>query len=141
MQISKILPDKIYDKMIALSSTLSSREISKKLLEEDNFKISHATISKYLKAERQDRAEVFKAKIAEEVNKSVSQDLIIIQDIIDTFYTEFKATDNLNARIKLAKALTDTIEVKFKNCGSQEPTEAFTWEKYLDENEQEEYLY
>lgn len=139
--LTKQLPDNIYKKIVELSSSMSSRDISKKLLEEDDFKISHSTVSRYLKESRQERAEIFKTKIAEEVEKNLPQDLKILQDIIDTFYAEFNATDEIPTKIKLAKALTDTIEIKLKNCGSQEQTETFSWEKYLDENEQEEYLY
>lgn len=137
----KQLPDNIFKKIIDLSVSLSSRDIAKKLEEEDSFKISHATINRYLKENRQERAEIFKAKFTEEVEKNLSNDMEIIQDVINTFYEDFKSCRLPLDRVKIGKALTDSIEIKFRNCGSKEQVEAFTWEKYLDENEQEEYLY
>lgn len=140
MNISHI-PDNIHEKIIVLSTTLSSRDIAKKIEQEDNFKISHATVNKYIKQSRKERSEIFKTVITQEVGKNVTKDLAILEDITDTFYAKFKTNEDLDMSIKLSKALRETIELKFKSCGSQEQQTGLSWEAFLDEQEQEDYLY
>lgn len=75
--------------------------------------------------------------------KSLPRDLEILDEMINDLYVIFKASADINVKVKVCKEIRGTIETKLSNFSdkNQDEQNTFCWEDYLDENECDEYLY
>ncbi len=119
------------------------REIAKDLQEKYEYDISYRTVARVVKEDREEKAEQLKSLKLEECMKSLPKDLEILDEIINDLYEIFKRTEDINIKVKVCKEIRGTIETKLSNFTDkkQEEQSNICWEKYLDENECDEYLY
>jgi hypothetical protein len=119
------------------------REISKELQEKHEYEISYRTVARIIMERREEKAEQLKSLKLEECIKSLPRDLEILDEIINDLYEIFKRTEDINIKVKLSKEIRGTIETKLSNFTDkrQDEQSGFSWEKYLDQNECDEYLY
>lgn len=113
-------------RIIEMSLTMSSREISRQL-EIDGIKLTHAAINNHVKDVRKERAEQTKQIVHEQIAKTVPQDLTMLERLRDELATA--VFDDANTRedkdtwLKATKELRATIESRLKYSGADEDPE------------------
>lgn len=144
---TKHIPDKVYKDIIELSGSLSSRDISEEIKARHDYSISYSTITKLLKEVREERSEIFKSNFTEALTETLPNDLAIMNHVLNDLYADYqryigaKSDRDQLIKLKIARTITNTIDIKLKNCGAQQQTQNVNWEQYLKENEEETYKF
>jgi lysyl-tRNA synthetase class I len=134
MALTVIERNGLVEKVLSLSLTKSTREISKILEEEDGVSITFKTVANFIKAVRQERAEATKALVQESIQATVPQDLKILDELIAQQLEWFRDGSMDTAdRLNVSKELRQVIATKLKYSGAEEPaTVNLTFESRLE---------
>lgn len=117
--VSKIESLGLASKVVTLSGTLTSREIARRLQEEDGVEIAHNTVSRFLKDLREERAEQTKALVQDHMEQSLEHDLQLLDKLIQQEHEWFFSDDlKVSEKLLVARELRQTIETKLKYSGA-----------------------
>lgn len=107
--------------IMGLSASQSNRQIQQ-TLSTQGIKLSHVTIGKIVRENRQERAEATKETINEHIKQTVTTDLDILQNTRDKLYNWFQ-DDNLriSERLMCLDRLNKVIDTRLKYSGAGEP--------------------
>ncbi|MBP2635041.1 MAG: hypothetical protein H6Q72_948 [Firmicutes bacterium] len=111
----------IVAQIMGLAAMNSNRQISE-ILSKQGINLTHVTIGKIIKENRQERTEATKETINEHIKQTVTTDLDILQNTRDKLYNWFK-DDNLriSERLMCLDRLTKVIDTRLKYSGASEP--------------------
>lgn len=115
----KITPE-IGEEILRMSTTMSNRQIAEELTRRGT-KISHTAVSKFIKEQRQERAETTKAIVQEYIRTTVPTDLEILEQIRDQL-NDWRQNDDLRVteRLMVIDRLNKVIETRLKYSGAEE---------------------
>ena len=103
------------------SQGMSSRDISAKIMEERKIHISHTSISSFIKAVREERAETSRAIVQEHMQKTLPNDLQLIDEMNSELSKWFRDNSlSKRERLRIYDSLLRGIEMKLKNSGAGE---------------------
>lgn len=115
------------EKVLGLSATMSSREISALLKAEHGVNISYQAINNFVKGVRAERAEQTKAIVQEHIKATMPTDLDTLDRLIKQELEWFddpeqKHNLKISEKLQVAKELRQTIDTKLRYSGAAEPT-------------------
>jgi intein-encoded DNA endonuclease-like protein len=103
------------------SQGMSSRDISAKIMEEKKIYISHASIVSFIKFIREERAETSRAIVQEHMQKTLPNDLELVDEMNGELSKWFKDKSlSKRERLRIYDSLLRGIEMKLKNSGAGE---------------------
>ncbi|KIL38317.1 hypothetical protein SD70_27260 [Gordoniibacillus kamchatkensis] len=118
--------DELSKRIIEMSLTMSSREISRALAA-DGIQITHSAINNHVKDVRKERSEQTKQIVQEQIAKTVPQDLEMLQKLRDELakavFDDVKTKADKDIWLKATKELRATIESRLKYSGADEDPE------------------
>ena len=115
---AKITPD-IANFILKHSPTCSTREMSAKVFQAFNVKISHASIGNFMRDRRTERTIVTKSVVAEYLGKTVPRDLEILEEMreqLDLIRTSRLSHSELMQTIDRQRQVIDT-RLKYAGAG------------------------
>lgn len=120
---------------------LSTREISKALLDEKGLKVSHAAVGRRLREIRDERKPIAQAVIAEKLGKTVTTDLDELDAVrsrLKTYEVTAAEKKELDVAIRAARAQAHVIATKlhFAGAGDGEPPDVDARTRLLKKLEQ-----
>ncbi len=100
---------------------MSSREIAAKIGEEKGLNISHRAIAAFIKSVREERAETSRAIVQEHMQKTLPDDLEILDEMNQELSEWFKDESlSKRERLRIYDSLLRGIDMKLKNSGAGE---------------------
>ena len=103
------------------SQGMSSRDISAKIMQEKGIHISHTSISSFIKSIREERAETSRAIVQEHMQKTLPNDLQLVDEMNSELSKWFKDESlSKRERLRIYDSLLSGIEMKLKNSGAGE---------------------
>lgn len=103
------------------SQGMSSRDISKKITEEKNLDVSYGAIASFLKSVREERAETSRAIVQEHMQKTLPDDLELLDEMNQELSEWFKDESlSKRERLRIYDSLLRGIDMKLKNSGAGE---------------------
>jgi len=103
------------------SQGMSSRDISAKISEERDLSISHRAIAAFIKSVREERAETSRAIVQEHMQKTLPNDLELVDEMNSELSKWFKDESlSKRERLRIYDSLLRGIEMKLKNSGAGE---------------------
>jgi transposase len=99
---------------------MSSREISEKIAEK-NLVVSYGAIASFLKSVRKERAETSRAIVQEHMQKTLPDDLELLDEMNQELAEWFKDESlSKRERLRIYDSLLRGIDMKLKNSGAGE---------------------
>jgi len=103
------------------SQGMSSRDISAKIMEEKKIYISHSSIVSFIKSVREERAETSRAIVQEHMQKTLPDDLELLDEMNQELSEWFKDESlSKRERLRIYDSLLRGIDMKLKNSGASE---------------------
>lgn len=100
---------------------MSSREISEKIAETKNLVVSYGAIASFLKSVRKERAETSRAIVQEHMQKTLPDDLELLDEMNQELAGWFKDESlSKRERLRIYDSLLRGIDMKLKNSGAGE---------------------
>jgi intein-encoded DNA endonuclease-like protein len=100
---------------------MSSREIAAKIGEEKGLNISHRAIAAFIKSAREERAETSRAIVQEHMQKTLPDDLELLDEMNQELSEWFKDESlSKRERLRIYDSLLRGIDMKLKNSGASE---------------------
>ncbi|AKI96577.1 hypothetical protein [Kosmotoga pacifica] len=98
---------------------MSSSKISKELKEEKGISISKTAIANFLRAVREERAEISKTIVQEHIQKTIPDDLQKLDEMNEELFSWFKDPNiKKSQKLLIYDRLLRGIDLKLKNSGA-----------------------